>query len=194
MATAVRSAEGRLSSGDLAKRLNELGLWRGLDEDQRSTAVQAVAGGAHPWSTEMAPSVSFFADGEDLAEEGVEDFLMEVAPSVKSLGVELDVTTELQDRGADTVYAVTINGTRVEIYNGLAAFERDDDTFAWFTAQNRPLARVNELLAAAGAKERFFILYPGTNDGLALLIDPDIPAAIALAGFTEPDEIPLLAA
>jgi hypothetical protein len=183
----------KLTGAELATQLDSLGLWRDLGEAERNEARNAVAGGAHPWSTEIAPSVQFVADGEDLAEEGLEDFLKEVAPAVKTLGVDLEVTSELTDSREDSRYAVTINGKSVEIYNGLDAFEQTDETFPWYAANVRPLSRVNELLADAGAKERFFVLYPGTNDGSALLIDPAIPAAIAKAGFVDPNETPLLA-
>jgi hypothetical protein len=193
-ATASNPGGQKLTGAELATQLDSLGLWRDLGEAKRNEARNAVAGGAHPWSTEIAPSVQFVADGEDLAEEGLEDFLKEVAPAVMTLGVELEVTSELTDSGEDSRYAVTINGKSVEIYNGLDAFERTDESFPWYAANVRPLARVNELLAEAGAKERFFVLYPGTNDGSALLIDPAIPAAMTKAGFVDPKETPLLAA
>ena len=182
-----------LSSVELADRLDALGLWRDLDQSTRAAAHQAVAAGAHPWSTEISPTVQFFADGEELAEDGVQDFLTEISPAIKALGVDLEVMSELRDEEADSQYIVTINGREIEIYDGLDAFKHDDETFPWFAAQIRPLARVNELLAEVPAKERFFVLYPGANDSVALLIDPEIVAAVAHAGFTEAKETPLLA-
>ena len=123
----------------------------------------------------------------------MEDFLALVAPAVRALGVELVVTTEVRGEGDDIEYRVTINGETIEIYRGLESFEQPDESFPWYAASVRPLARVNELLAGAGVKERFHLLYPGSNDGVALLIDPAIPDALRAAGLTDPNEMPLLA-
>jgi hypothetical protein len=192
-ASPTTSNGGTPSSAALADRMENLGLWRYLDVAERAAAHSLVAAGEHPWATEMAPSVSFFADGENLAEDGVEEFLTEIAPALETLGVILEVSSETPDQNPTGRYAVTINGHEVEIYNGLDAFNRHDDSFPWFAAQIRPLARINELLSEAGATERFFLLYPGENDSIALLIDPNIVVAIREAGLTEPVETPVLA-
>lgn len=55
------------------------------------------------------------------------------------------------------------------------------------------LARVNELLAAAGSAKRMFTLYTGGNEGLAYLLDPDVVAAVRASGLIDGRETPDLA-
>jgi hypothetical protein len=51
---------------------------------------------------------------------------------------------------------------------------------------------VNELLAEAGAKVRVFTLCTGGNEGVAFLLDPEVPAAMARSGLFPPHEVPEL--
>jgi hypothetical protein len=177
---------------DLATRLDELGLWRDLSEQQRTENVAAVAAGTHPWSTEMAETVWFPADGETLAESGVEEYLDELAPTLALHGVTLNVST-LRDSLAEG-YVVVINGIEAEAHRGEVSFaepETEED-FAWYSATVRPLAVLNHLLKEAKAVVRFHTLYTGGNDGCALLIDPAITTAMRAAGKLTRGETPYL--
>ena len=66
-------------------------------------------------------------------------------------------------------------------------------TGAGIYATVRPLAVVNDLLAQTGANVRAFTLYAGGNEGLALLLDPRIPAVMARSGLFGEDDMPELA-
>jgi hypothetical protein len=178
-----------LDRNQLAHRLLELGLWRDLDAPNLETNMRAVRQGTHPWATELAESVMFFADGEELAEDGVEEFINDIAPFVAQFGVQLHVSTATDN--SDGEYAVVINGKRVELYIDSLSINRSDDSFPWYAATVRPLAEVNRLLSAEGADVRFFTLYAGANDGIALLLDPEIVHLMTRIGFDE-REIPRL--
>ncbi len=161
----VRSDSERL---ELAIRLRELGLWRDLSDDIVQANVDAVAAGGHPWSTEMAETVQFMADGEELAEGGVEEFLEQVAPVMATHGVTLEFETRCDS--PEEGYVIDINGVPVEMW-GPNAWENDS---TWTTATVRPLERLNALLHEVGSELRFHSLYTGANDGIAMLIDPEI--------------------
>ena len=124
----------------------------------------------------MLDDLNFHADGEDLAEEGVEDLLREMTPALRRFGVELEVRT-LSGTGADEGYVEDINGRRCLV------LDAEDWRYnsPWFEATVRPLAIVNDLLAAAGASVRVFTLYTGENDGRALLLDPAVSRVVAVA-------------
>ena len=57
----------------------------------------------------------------------------------------------------------------------------------------RPLAVVNDLLAETGTDVRAFTLSAGGNEGLALLLDPRVPGAMARSGLFGEDDMPELA-
>ena len=139
--------------------------------------------------TEIAPDVQFSADGEDLAEGGVEAFLAGLARPLEALGVTLHVETV---SAAETgTYAVSINGDAVFLYdeNSWHAVSVDDNP--WFASTVRPLAALNRLLGQVGAVERFFTLYTGANEGLALLIDPAVVAELVRSGVGRKRERPI---
>jgi hypothetical protein len=188
----AKSLERTQKWEDLAAQLDELGLWRDLSEQQRKENIAAVSAGTHPWSTEMAETVWFPADGETLAESGVEEYLEELAPTLALHGVTLSVST-LRD-SLDEGYVVVINGIEAAAHRGEVSFaepETEEDS-AWYTATVRPLEVLNHLLKEAGAVVRFHTLYTGGNDGCALLIDPAIPKAMRTAGKLTRAETPYL--
>lgn len=142
----------------------------------------------HPWATTIAPDVQFFADGEDLAEGGVEPFLRGLARALDAL--EVHVHTKTVSEPATGTYAVSINGEDVLLWDrssSTVATEVEDR----FAATVRPLAVVNRLLAQAGAVERFFTLYAGGHGGIVLLIDPAVVAELVGGGLGCRLELPI---
>lgn len=76
---------------------------------------------------------------------------------------------------ADQTYPIRINGVRCMVLP-------DADELDGYGATMRPLQVVNDLLAQAGAAVRLFVAYPGGNEGLAVLVDPRVPAAMRASG------------
>lgn len=176
---------------ELAAALDATDLWRDFDDDTRKAARRQVAGGEYPFNLDLLDSCVLFADGEDLAEGGVEEFLNELGPIVAREGVQLQVRRLIDPYGemqADR-YVVEINGEPCLIWTEENAANED----AWAQATVRPLARVNELLAATGSGKRMFTLYTGGNEGLAYLLDPDVVAAVRASGLIESRDTPTLA-
>ena len=172
---------------DLARELAAAGVWDGLAPAAAALRRKAMAEGGYPLSDDVFEDVRFVADGEDLAEGGVEDLLGEMAPALLRHGVTLEVTAgEYPLDTEEEEYVLAINGRRCRI---LGSGDWDDD---WYCATVRPLAMVNDLLAEAGAKVRVFTLCAGGNEGQAFLLDPEVPAAMARSGLFSPDNVPEL--
>ncbi|MGI5180306.1 hypothetical protein ACQEVZ_28705 [Dactylosporangium sp. CA-152071] len=131
--------------------------------------------------------MTFRADGEDLAEGGVEDLLREMAPALRHFGVTLRIRT-VCGSGDEESYVLGINDRRCPV------LDADDWRYnsPWLEATVRPLAVVNDLLAAAGTPVRVFTLYAGENDGLALLLDPAIVDAVRRSGLVDDRNTPEL--
>jgi hypothetical protein len=174
---------------EVAQQLDVLGLWRHLPEDVRTANIVAVSCGMHPWATTIAPDVQFFADGEDLAEGGVEPFLQGLARALDALGVDLQTKTVSEPETG--VYAVSINGDEVLLWDQSSSTAQVEVENPRVVATVRPLAAVNRLLAQAGAVERFFTLYAGGNGGIVLLIDPAVVAELVGGGLGCQLELPL---
>jgi len=173
-----------MSSRQLADVLrDETALWRGFDADAVAAAHAEVAAGGWPLDDELY----IFVDGESMAEGGVEGMLAEVAAHVRPFGVDLRV--QLINAGVpnESDYVVQINGQPCVCW----AADEWEDGYPWDVASTRPLARVNQLLAATGADVRIFILYPGGNEGIAVLLDPRISEAMRISGLF-PRDIPIL--
>jgi len=137
----------------------------------------------------MSSDVSFPADGEALAEGGVEQFVASLAPALQVLGVTVSATT--LSSGDNGTYVVAIDGVVVRLYDASSWESKVESELPWYASTMKPLAVVNGLLKAAGAKERCFVLYPGGNEGVVLLIDPRIVAAVQAAGLAEGNELPV---
>jgi hypothetical protein len=175
---------------ELARTLRGLGLWRHLPDDVTADAEQAVATGGYPFASHDGDQDvrRFFVDGEAMAEDGVVRVLADLAPALRAHGVELRLATvnrPLVD-DAEGEYVVAINDRRCIVWTP------DDWTAqrAWETATVRPLAVVNDLLAEAGATVRLFTLLAGTEDAIALLLDPRIVAAVADSGLVRESGVP----
>lgn len=156
--------DGDVPSGppfdEVADALDAAGLWEHLSQEDRSRRKADV--GAGGWPLDDLPNW-WFADGEDLAEGGVEDWLRTMADALQTESVTLVVET-LHGPDDASGYAVRINGAPVEIYPRGGA-----TATSWEDATLRPLATVNKLLAEARSRKRFGVLYAGGNEGIAHL-------------------------
>ncbi|GAA1542056.1 hypothetical protein GCM10009827_071930 [Dactylosporangium maewongense] len=152
-------------------------------DDQR----REVAAGGYPFNCAVLDDVTFRADGEDLAEGGVEDLFGEMAPALRRFGVTLRIRT-VCGNGDEEGYVLDINGCRFPV------LDADDWRYnsPWLEATVRPLAVVNDLLAAAGTPVRVFTLYAGENDGLALLLDPAVVHTVRRSGLVDDRNTPEL--
>ncbi|MFI5912564.1 hypothetical protein [Dactylosporangium sp. NPDC051541] len=169
----------------LASDLRQLGLWAHLPPAEADKHQRGVAGGEYPFGLELE---CCFADGENLAEQGVEEFLTDLAPALQRHGVALQVETVALPETDGDEYAVAINGRRCLVWGP------DDWTYGrpWYTSTTRPLAIVNDLLAEAGAAVRVFTLHTGGNEGIAFILRPEIIAAIHRSGLLAPRDTPEL--
>lgn len=167
---------------ELAEGLVAAGLWDELAPEQRSVAVAAVRSGVYPFNAAEIPAL-YDADGEDLAEGEVEEFLATLAPAMQAAGVELTVSTAEPLNDEDDSYTVMINGARCQI-----AESRSD--VSWLDATVKPLAQLNVLLAGAGSPLRWHTLQAGGNDGWALLIQPSVAHLMTRSGLFDARDIP----
>jgi hypothetical protein len=177
----------------LARELAEAGLWDHAPPGVRAAEQARIAEGGYPFASDAVEASMFIADGEDLAEGGVERFLAKLAPALPQYGVKLQVRTVQDPYRADDPdldYVVEINGIRCTVW---AQEEWEEPLPPWEEATLRPLAVVNALLEQAHSSVRVFTLYAGGNDGWALLLDPRVPAAMRASGLFSDSEIPSLA-
>lgn len=158
----------------LAQALDEMGLWRAVEPADRDAQLDAIRAGAYPLHLAVFDDVCFPADGEALADGGVEALLEAMAPALAEHGLRLKVR---RHNGV-----VVVNDLSCGAY--ATAFE----------ATVRPLAVVNALLAQVGAVARVFTLYTGGSQGLAYLLDPRVAQAMRLSGIYDRRELPELAA
>jgi hypothetical protein len=172
---------------ELARTLADVGFWRDQPLVAAETQRRDVAAGGHPFSCPVLDDVTFHADGENLAEGSVEDLLREMTPALRRFGVTLRVRT-VSGNNDDGGYVVEINGRRCLV------LDADDWRYnsPWFEATVRPLAVVNDLLAAVGTPIRVFTLYTGGNEGRALLLDPAVVDAVRRSGLVDDREMPEL--
>jgi hypothetical protein len=173
----------------LARALADAGFWVGLPPAEAQAQQRQVAAGGYPFTCAVLEPLTFFADGEDLAEGGVEELLREMTPALLRFGVALQVET-ISEGDTGVAYVVRINGRDCTVLD-------DDDlryNWPWFEATVRPLSVVNDLLHAAGTQTRVLTLHTGGNEGLALLLDPTIVDIIRRSGLLTAGNLPELPA
>ena len=176
----------------LARELARAGLWDHAPPGVRAAEQARIAEGGNPFTSDALDAIIFNADGEDLAEGGVERFLAELTPALQQHGLRLQVRTVQDPYRAgdpDRDYVVEINRIRCTIW----AQEEWEGLPPWEEATVRPLAVVNILLEQAHSSAGMFTLYAGGNDGWALLLDRRVPAAMRASGLFPDSEIPSLA-
>jgi len=178
--------------------IGERGAWPGILQRRGSGTIwhrpsprrgrKLWQGGAYPLNDDVFTDAEFLADGEELAEGGVDELLQAMAPALRGCGVVLEVQAgEVPEVTED--YIVQINGRRCRVWGP----EDWRDYRCWYYATVRPLAVVNDLLAETGTNVRAFTLSAGGNEGLAQLLDPRVPAAMARSGLFGEDDMPELA-
>jgi hypothetical protein len=103
----------------LARELAAAGLWDHAPPGLRAAEQARIADGGYPFASDVVEEICFFADGEALAEGGVERFLAELAPALRQHGLRLQVRA-VQDpyRAGDPNldHVVEINGIRCIIW------------------------------------------------------------------------------
>jgi hypothetical protein len=158
----------------LAQALDDTGLWRAAEPADRDAQFDAICAGAYPLHLAVFDDACFPADGEALADGGVEKLLAAMSPALAEHGLRLKVRRH--------------NG--IVVINDLSCGEHPTA----IEATVRPLAIVNALLAQVGAVARVFTLYTGGSQGLAYLMDPRVAQAMRVSGLYDRRELPELAA
>jgi hypothetical protein len=179
-----------MDESELAGELERLGVWRSLPAAERDQQIKLLLEGTYLLNLDVFADVHFNADGEEMAEGRVEEFLMNMAPRLREFGLPLEVDGPGYPERDDVDYVVRINGRECLVWR---ADEWTDDHWPWFEATVRPFAVVNDLLEAASVPVRVFTLYTGGNDAFALLLDPAVVSAMHRSGLFEPRDIPELA-
>jgi hypothetical protein len=181
---------GRWSRLRLAHELAIAGLWAHLPSDAQQAAWRAVVAGGYPFDLDALDGfVMFLMDGEDLAEGGVEDFLMTMRAGLERHGISLDIdrNPSLDTPAEEDSYVIGINGIKCVILME----EKFDSDYSWYLASVRPLIVVNKILDQSGSAVRMFTLNAGGNDGFALLVSPMVPAAMRESGLFGDRDIPV---
>lgn len=152
----------------LLHNLEKAGLWRDVSHD-RAWALRARLGSGQDatWPSGGA----WCADGEDLAEGDVEDWLRGMTEPLGDCGVHLVVSTcsSPHDESLDG-YKVKVNGETLDLYSVDPADPRLPLAYdPWLDCTIKPAAEVNRLLLAAGSDRRVAVFWPGGNDGFSVL-------------------------
>jgi hypothetical protein len=174
----------------LARELADAGLWAHLPSDVQEAERRAIAAGGYPFASgNLDGFVMFPMDGEDLAEGGVEDFLITMRPGLERYGIPLEIDSNPSPDGPaeEDSYIIGINGIKCII---LTEEELDSD-YSWYLASVRPLIVINEILDQARFAVRVLTLNAGENDGFALLINLRIPAIMRESGLFKDRDIPV---
>ncbi len=93
----------------------------------------------------------YFADAEELAEQGVCDFLREISPVLSQEGVQIrSLSDEANwDGQGKYIYYVWVNEVRLQVFD-----EPQGEKDIWGLAHKRTVEIINRLLASAGSSER----------------------------------------
>lgn len=151
----------------LLQDLERAGLWRGVSHAQAlALRTRLQSGQDATWSFGGA----WRADGEDLAEGDVEEWLRGMAEPLNGCGVQLVVATCSSPHDRLGSYAVKVNGETLGLYSVDPSDLRQPLAFdPWLDCTIRPAAEVNRLLLAAGSDCRIAVFWPGSNDGFSVL-------------------------
>ena len=143
-------------------KLEELGYFTGLSTGVAQALKQEFD--RRGWLAIFNRSHRLFhADAEALAEGGVGTFLRKVLPFLAAQGVTLPA---IEDDTSDDSYIVRVGTVAYQMYDA-AEFERDssgeDLGLMWGLASVRGFGIINELLAAAGSRERAYAINGGNE-------------------------------
>ncbi len=176
----------------LADSLAAAGFWESLPASTQAARQTAFIEGERLDLT--VKELGWWADGEDLAEGEIETMLSSMAEALAARGVVLQIETlEAPHAQGSGGYAIRINGTDLDLYRydpNSELLPLSDDP--WMDCTLIPLARVNQLLEAAGSPDRAIVFRPGANDGLVLLLTPDLIEIIqAKRGWFDEIAVPI---
>jgi hypothetical protein len=159
---------------ELAAALDAAGHWSRLPEGERTAAKADVE--SFGILGDARYERMFFADGEDLAEQGVAELFTEMGPGLLAVGLPLRVNavSDPFDRNGpwEVDYVLDINGLCCEIWTEDQA--KDASCSLWYLATIRPLMALTRLLEQAGIPERLFTDAAGGNEGVVHLIRPEV--------------------
>lgn len=148
---------------DLLVALDETGFWQMEDReraDELRLDVAAEGAGALFASDRFVP-----LDAETLAEDGVTDGLLRIAPNLDLRDAAPLTMETLASDGRD--YRVSVNGRAYDVYT-----PADPPGASWGLATETFARIVNDLLPLA-SQDRFFVLYAG-NDLFGVFLPPEI--------------------
>lgn len=164
----------------LLHALEKAGLWRDVSHNQASAHLARLRSGqGATWPSGGA----WGADGEDLADGDVEDWLRGMTAPLSDCGVQLAVTTcsSPHDDRLDS-YTVKVNGETLHLYSVDPADPALPLTYdPWLDCTIKPAAEVNRLLLAAGSDCRIAVFWPGGNDGFSVLGPESVLRAATVA-------------
>ncbi len=149
-------------------------IGRALDQQGYFAAADRVklGRGLKDFLDEKDGSQWWSADGEELAEGGVEELVTSMAKSLKKVGLKTSVKTIVsphQSRGAE--YRVEINGVATEIWSKtLSGIGDSIEHDPWMDSTIQPASELNRQLEAAGSTYRLMLFEPGGNDCMIFLL------------------------
>ena len=165
---------------ELAAALDAAGHWSRLPDDERLAAIADVERFGIAFGEDAQYERMFFADGEDLAEQGVAELFTEMGPGLLAVGLPLRVSVLSspfdEDWSWDVDYALDVCGERCEIWT--AAQARETPYHLWYLATIRPLMAITRLLERAGIPERLFTDDAGGNGGCVYLMRPEVNSIV----------------
>jgi len=160
--------------------LERAGLWRDVPHDRVPALRTSLLSGRNAtWPCGGA----WHADGEDLADGDVEDWLRGMAKPLGDCGVPLVVTTwSSPHRHSPSGYTVKLNGETLDLYSVDPADPRLPLTEdPWLDCTVRPAGEVNRLLTGAASNCRIGLFWPGGHDGFSVLGPESVLRAAAAA-------------
>jgi hypothetical protein len=180
VAPLFRRRKPSAEDSQLANDLEARGFFRYLDptDAEKAKAAVAKAGIDAIWRVETGRFV-LGADAEDLAEGGITDWLDELRPALKRMGVRIpdDVEQEIDE----SRYVVHAGGRDYTIYDleGADAAAAEDGALLWGLSWSRAFGLLNDLLQQAGSGER---AYAGSDVGVWFLTPELFEALVAELG------------
>lgn len=111
---------------------------------------------------------SYFADGEELAEGGIEKIIDELVILKIMKNLKMPEITEDYPTDDDSSYRIHVDGNTYTAWNP----EHGEDGTLWGTATVCFSAIVNDILENSGYDERVYMLFAGNNEAIALVITP----------------------
>jgi len=153
---------------DLLQALADAGLWEHVSADTQGVLIDTLRSGE---DAAWVSGGAWRADGEDLADGGVETWLGKMAAPLLDCNVELRVASIVGpfDEGS-TGYSLAVNDELLRLYEfakGEPGVPAIPDP--WMDCTLAPAGCVNRLLAAAGSNRRVAVFWPGGNDGVSVL-------------------------